>query len=249
MSRPRAVRGLQHGADLKQRVYRTPSEVLGVRNVIVVTTLHARDINVTQGVRQALCLSKERMTDAGGVMNRVALIAMLTMLHPAISLVQAQNEPAFRNAVVSYVELQRSEVAELPPARGTVAGTQDREAQLSRRIQARRPDARPGDILGLAAEHIRNLVSGEIAGAKGTALLSSIEQTNIHGVKLRVNHRYPPTLPRVTMPTPILVKLPPVPSELEYRFLGRSLVLVDTECALVVDVLPDVLPPPVRSRR
>jgi hypothetical protein len=123
------------------------------------------------------------------------------------------------------------------------------EAQLARRIQARRADARSGDILGLAAGHIRNLVSGEIAGAKGNAVLSSIEQTNIHGVKLRVNHRYPPALPRVTMPSPILAKLPPVPSELEYRFLGRSLVLVDTECALVVDVLPDVLPPPLRSRR
>ena len=189
------------------------------------------------------------MTDAGGVMNRMNVIGMLALLHPGISLVQAQNEPAFRNAVVSYVELQRSEVAELPPASGTVASTQGREAQLARRIQARRPEARPGDILGLAAGNIRHLVSGEIAGAKGNAVLSSIEQTNIHGVRLRVNHRYPPTLPRVTMPGPILAKLPPVPSELEYRFLGRSLVLVDTECALVVDVLPDVLPPPVRAGR
>ena len=189
------------------------------------------------------------MTDANGVMNRVALLALLTMLHPVTSFVQAQNDPAFRNAVVSYVELQRSEVAELPPASPTVTATQDREAQLARRIQARRPDARPGDILGLAAGHIRNLVSSEIAGARGNAVLSSIEQTNIHGVKLRVNHRYPPALPRVTMPSPILAKLPPVPSELEYRFLGRSLVLVDTECALVVDVLPDVLPPVLPSRR
>jgi hypothetical protein len=33
-----------------------------------------------------------------------------------------------------------------------------------------------------------------------------------------------------------------VPEELEYRFLGRSLMLVDTRTDLIVDMLPDVLP-------
>ena len=43
-------------------------------------------------------------------MNRMAVIGMLAVLHPGSSLVHAQNEPAFRNAVVSYVELQHSEL-------------------------------------------------------------------------------------------------------------------------------------------
>jgi hypothetical protein len=38
--------------------------------------------------------------------------------------------------------------------------------------------------------------------------------------------------------------LPPVPKELEYRLVGRSLVLRDRDAALVVDYLPEALPKP-----
>ena len=41
------------------------------------------------------------------------------------------------------------------------------------------------------------------------------------------------------MPPSILTKLPALPAELEFRFLGRSLLLIDTQAALVVDVLHD----------
>lgn len=38
-------------------------------------------------------------------------------------------------------------------------------------------------------------------------------------------------------------RLPPLPSELEYRFVDRDLVLLDMETDLVVDVLENALPP------
>jgi len=40
-----------------------------------------------------------------------------------------------------------------------------------------------------------------------------------------------------------LQRLPELPNELEYRFVGRDLVLLDLEIDLVVDVLPNALPP------
>jgi hypothetical protein len=42
----------------------------------------------------------------------------------------------------------------------------------------------------------------------------------------------------------MLAALPEVPPELEYRFLGRHLILVDVLANLVVDVLHDALPEP-----
>jgi len=39
--------------------------------------------------------------------------------------------------------------------------------------------------------------------------------------------------------------LPPLPNEVEYRFVDRDLVLLDTETLLVVDVLEHALPPQV----
>jgi hypothetical protein len=46
--------------------------------------------------------------------------------------------------------------------------------------------------------------------------------------------------------TPLLSVLPDVPVELEYRLVGRSLVLLDVRANLVVDVLRDAMPVPVK---
>jgi len=44
------------------------------------------------------------------------------------------------------------------------------------------------------------------------------------------------------MPT-ALERLPGLPNELEYRFVDRDLVILDTETYLVVDILEHALPP------
>ena len=44
------------------------------------------------------------------------------------------------------------------------------------------------------------------------------------------------------MPWCVLRVLPLVPDELQFRFVGHDLVLVDIDASLVVDVLPDALP-------
>ena len=48
---------------------------------------------------------------------------------------------------------------------------------------------------------------------------------------------------RTAVPTPpcVLAVLPPLPDELQYRFVGRDLVLVDIEANLIVDVLPEAI--------
>lgn len=56
-----------------------------------------------------------------------------------------------------------------------------------------------------------------------------------------VNERYSWSWPSFA-PPPVLAALPVLPVELQYRFVGRDLVLVDIEANLVVDVLPDALP-------
>jgi hypothetical protein len=43
-------------------------------------------------------------------------------------------------------------------------------------------------------------------------------------------------------PPTILMNLPRLPPELEYRINGRALVLRDTNANLVVDLIPDAIP-------
>ena len=56
-----------------------------------------------------------------------------------------------------------------------------------------------------------------------------------------VNDRWPGSA-LTTMPPDLLALLPPLPRELEYRFVHRDLVLWDVRADLIVDVLRDAIP-------
>jgi len=57
-----------------------------------------------------------------------------------------------------------------------------------------------------------------------------------------VNDRYPEGIPITTMPSELLDQLPKLPEKMEFRFLGKRLVLVDASAAIVLDITPDILP-------
>ena len=43
------------------------------------------------------------------------------------------------------------------------------------------------------------------------------------------------------MPGDIIAALPPLPDELQYRFVSHNLVLLDCDAGLIIDVLPQAL--------
>jgi hypothetical protein len=58
-----------------------------------------------------------------------------------------------------------------------------------------------------------------------------------------INRGYPPDEALATVPPLLLGVLPPLPDNLEYRFFGRHVVILDADLQLVVDYIPDALPP------
>ena len=62
------------------------------------------------------------------------------------------------------------------------------------------------------------------------------DQGAIHDLQV-LNHSN-----RLPMWSSVLAALPPLPHELQYRFVGRDLVLVDTHADLVVDILRNAVP-------
>ena len=56
------------------------------------------------------------------------------------------------------------------------------------------------------------------------------------------NAAYPEDKELVQMPPPLLLALPQLPKDLRYRFIGRSLVLMDRDGALILDVMRNALP-------
>jgi hypothetical protein len=58
---------------------------------------------------------------------------------------------------------------------------------------------------------------------------------------LKVNSRYPDSSPLPTVPPNLLVRLPQLPEELEYRIVKKDLILRDVNANLIVDFIPNAI--------
>ena len=90
--------------------------------------------------------------------------------------------------------------------------------------------------------YIRRQIAAGLGGPDGAAVRQSIMEDNPGKVKLQVNGRYPDGLPFTTMPTPVLAELPRLPDDVEYRFIGDRLILLDVHAQLVVDFMDAAIP-------
>ena len=61
-------------------------------------------------------------------------------------------------------------------------------------------------------------------------------------IKLTVNARYPDVVPLTSVPPQVLQTLPKLTEDLEYRFVGDWLILLDTHAHVVADYIDDALP-------
>ena len=154
---------------------------------------------------------------------------------------------AFQRQADVYAFLHRRLERQLPAVEVNADPDTFRRAveSMAGAIRAARPDARQGDLFNPAAQRTireriavalraRGLTPGDIRLAErhdGVAPAS---------VLLRINGTFPWAASTAMFPT-ILDALPALPSELQYRLVGRDLVLVDVHASLIVDILPRAL--------
>jgi hypothetical protein len=113
---------------------------------------------------------------------------------------------------------------------------------LAARIRAARPNAAQGDLFTPeAAAEIRRLISPEVHGARAAETRKAIQEDQPKTAALKVNARYPDGQPLPTVPPNVLVNLPRLPEQLEYRVVGTSLILLDVPASLIVDFIPGAM--------
>lgn len=106
---------------------------------------------------------------------------------------------------------------------------------LGSRVRAARSSAKQGDIF-----------TPTVAAAfKATLVLemdaqtwASIMDDNPGAFRNRINGDYPEKRSLSTVPPGILAVLPPLPDGIQYRFLGRHLILLDTRAGVILDRIP-----------
>lgn len=189
---------------------------------------------------------------------QISLItAFLALVLPAAAvapLAQATRHPPperdvveqFTKRVDEYVALHRAAERELPPLsdKATPEQLARSRAGLAEAIRRARPAPERGELFvpGMEA-YVRILMKLVFSGPEGAAMRETIAdvESNPAGLRIAVNDTYPTELPLSTMPPDVLAALPRLPEELEYRFVGTALVLLDTHADLIVDFVPDAL--------
>jgi hypothetical protein len=106
-----------------------------------------------------------------------------------------------------------------------------------------RATAKQGDIFTPEARPvIIRLLATIFGGPDGKQLKESIMDENPVGITLAVNGRYPDTVPLSTVPPQVLQTLPKLSEDMEYRFIGDRLILLDTHAHVIADFIEDALP-------
>jgi hypothetical protein len=147
-----------------------------------------------------------------------------------------------------YVDLHLKVERTLPklPKEATPQQIDKNQRAFEELIREARTNAKPGDLFTPEAQPvIKRLLATVFGGPDGKQLKASIMDENPVDpvqLKLRVNGRYPDTVPLTSIPPQVLQTLPKLSEDLEYRFIGDWLILLDVHAHVIADYIDNALP-------
>jgi len=166
----------------------------------------------------------------------------------------------FQKRIDAYMTIHKEAAKDAPPLKETKNPAEIKAAQdaLGATIRAARAMAKQGDIVTPELQNkFRRLMYPVVAGPaqKGTAerevqadvkeeLKENTEERKEESGKpvvLKVNATYPPDTPLPTTPPQILMNLPKLPEQLEYRIIGKNLIIRDVDANIIVDFVPNAI--------
>jgi hypothetical protein len=199
--------------------------------------------------------SKRKLPLEGAVICGFLIIVSLLAFDAGASqcITEQQTVPAgdlvlvaeFQKRVDEYVALHRLLEGQVPTLKVSEDPKEIRAAieALQEKLRQTRATAREGDIFTAEiAQLFRRLIREEFPECEIFRLLSVIaEETWEAPIRPQVNAAYPAGAPLSTMAPSLLRIFPPLPEELQYRFVDQDLILWDEHANLVVDVVPKAI--------
>lgn len=151
----------------------------------------------------------------------------------------------FQKRMQGYLELRGTLAQKLKPLSSTADSAElaARQDTLAAAIREMRKGAKPGDVIPTrVAEQIRNTVVADLRRRNADTKRAVFEEVP-DGARPVVNRTVSDNSALATVPPLLLNNLPPLPDNLQYRFMHRHVVLIDGDTRIIVDYIPDVLPP------
>lgn len=152
---------------------------------------------------------------------------------------------AFQRHVKDYLK-QRSAVEKKLPKLSKEAKPEEIEAyqkSFADALRGMRAGTKQGYIFKKDfTEYVRTVIKTEFPPKDKAEIKQTILEAETKGVPLKVNYPYPETKELTQIPPTLLLKLPTLPKEVKFRFVGRHMLLVDTDNGLIVDYTLNALP-------
>jgi hypothetical protein len=170
--------------------------------------------------------------------------AGLCLASPVPSQDNAQTVNDFEARVAKYLDLRKKEAGSAPRPTNSPEKLAESQQNLAEKVRALRPDAKQGDIFTpQITAYFRHRISATLVGHRGHKIRASLRHAEpVPALGLQVNQVYPQGVPLQSTPPTLLLNLPTLPKELEYRIVGRNLVLHDIVPNIIVDFIPDAIP-------
>ena len=177
-----------------------------------------------------------------------AEVAAPTEKAAAASVQVSQGSPSatplkdFKERLDKYTSIRKSADDHTPPLKKTEDPAEIKTAQdaLAQRIGDLRANAKHGDIFTPEiSAYFKRLLRPEV-NEKGTK--DVIADDNPGSIPyLKVNAVYPENEPLGSVPPNVLMTLPMLPEDMEYRFVGKHLILRDVRANLIIDYIPNAI--------
>lgn len=163
----------------------------------------------------------------------------------ALSVQDEKIKSEFEKEAKDYSNLRERLEDELPklPKEASAEQIENHKISFQTSVRNARSDAKQGDIFNpSAAQLIRKIIKEEFQGKERVDLRKTVFEAETQGVPIKINFSYPQSKEKVEMPPTLLLKLPQLPKQLRYRFVGQNLLLVDRENGLIIDFMTNALP-------
>ena len=155
----------------------------------------------------------------------------------------------FKKRVDDYAKL-REKAANAAPAelheKSKPAEITTAEKSMAQKVREARPNAKPGDIFTPATQAMfRRLLRKPLTkgpdGVDSKAVIKD-DAPAAKEVPFKVNAEYPKEVPLSTVPPDVLLTLPPLPEDVQYRFAGKHLLLFDAKANIIIDFMLNAIP-------
>src|SRR5688572_2208073 len=151
----------------------------------------------------------------------------------------------FQQRLDEYVKMRTRLALKLVPLAPTASASEltTRQESLTAALREARKTAKQGDLIPIGvASQLRTIIAADFKQRNPEARQAAFEEVPA-GFALVINRTYPAKEALPTVPPLLLAKLPVLPDDLQYRFVGRHLVILDGDTQMIVDYASNVLPP------